>query len=180
MNAFNKSSLSVLKAGALTALALLTLSGCAAGVDDELNGYINEVKGRPGGRIKPLPQINPYVAFQYKALEEGVRSPFQPDRLNEPARTAGPKPEQDRNKEYLEQFPLDSLAMVGTLDREGQTFGLVQTQDGMVHRVVAGNYVGQNDGQILAIDGAGISLEEIVPDGIGGFYKRPAEIGLKD
>ena len=180
MNTVIKSSLNILKAAALASLALLTLSGCASGVDDELNEYINEVKDRPGGRIKPLPQINPYVAFQYKALEEGVRSPFQPDRLNEPPRTAGPKPVQDRNKEYLEQFPLDSLAMVGTLDREGQTFGLVQTQDGMVHRVIAGNYVGQNDGQILAIDGAGIALEEIVPDGIGGFYKRPAEIGLKD
>ena len=26
---------------------------------------------------------------------------------------------------------------------------------------------------------AGIRLEELVPDGIGGFYKRSAEIGLK-
>ena len=162
------------------AMLVLLLAGCAAGVDDELTGYIDEVKARPGGRIKPLPQINPYVAFQYKALDENVRSPFQPDRVNEPPRTAGPKPMRDRNKEYLEQFPLDTLAMVGTLDRNGETFGLVQTQDGMVHRVIAGNYVGQNDGQILAIDGAGIQLEEIVPDGLGGFYKRPAEIGLDD
>lgn len=168
-----------LRSSIAAVLAAALLSGCAAGVDDELNGFISEVKGRPGGRIQPLPQINPYVAFQYLALEENVRSPFQPDRLNKPSRTAGPKPARNRNKEYLEQFPLDSLAMVGTLDRQGKTFGLVQTKDGMVHRVIAGNYIGQNEGQILAIDVAGIALEEFVPDGIGGFYKRPAEIGLK-
>ena len=56
----------------------------------------------------------------------------------------------------------------------------VQTQDGMVHRVIPGNYVGQNDGRILAVNDSGIRLEELVPDGIGGFYKRSAEIGLSD
>ena len=50
----------------------------------------------------------------------------------------------------------------------------------MVHRVTSGNYVGQNDGRIVDVDDAGIRLEELVPDGIGGFYKRPAEIGLND
>ena len=167
-------------ATAIAMVAAMTITGCIGGVDSELEDYIAEVKERPGGRIEPLPQINPYVAFKYKAEDESVRSPFQPDRVNEPARTAGPKPARNRNKEYLEQFPLDSLAMVGTLNRQGSTFGLVQTQDGMVHRVIAGNYVGQNDGEILDIDGAGIQLEEIVPDGIGGFYKRQAEIGLND
>ena len=70
--------------------------------------------------------------------------------------------------------------MVGTLQNEGMTFGLVQTQDGMVHRVTPGNFVGQNEGQITTISAASISLEELVPDGIGGFYKRSAEIGLSD
>lgn len=152
--------------------------GCAAGVDDELMTYIDEVKARPGGRIEALPQIKPYENFAYSADE--VRSPFSPDRPDAPASMAGPKPIQDRNKEYLEQFPLDTLDMVGTLDREGDLYGLVQTQDGMVHRVLAGNYVGQNDGRIVAINDAEIRLEELVPDGIGGFYKRSAEIGLND
>ena len=57
-----------LRSSIAAVLAAALLSGCAAGVDDELNGFISEVKGRPGGRIQPLPQINPYVAFQYLAL----------------------------------------------------------------------------------------------------------------
>jgi type IV pilus assembly protein PilP len=176
-------STSVFTAGLVrrVAVALLVtvgLSGCAAGVDDELRAYINEVKARPGGRIEPLPTIKPYESFAYSA--DNMRSPFAPDRPNSPASMAGPKPIKDRSKEYLEQFPLDTLAMVGTLERDGRTFGLLQTQDGMVHRVTAGNYVGQNDGQIVAISGGAISIEELVADGIGSFYKRSAEIGLSD
>lgn len=166
----------ILQVGVLVAASLLL--GCSSGVDDELLSYLDEIKARPGGRIEALPQIKPYETFSYAA--DDVRSPFAPDRPAAPATMAGPKPIRDRNKEYLEQFPLDTLAMVGTLDRSGQTFGLVKTKDGMVHRVTSGNYVGQNDGRIVDVDDAGIRLEELVPDGIGGFYKRSAAIGLND
>ena len=176
MNTFSYNT-SLIKRMAVLAVAAVTF-GCSAGVDSELRGYIDEVKARPGGRIEPLPQIRPYETFAYTA--DSARSPFQPDRPDSPAAIAGPKPVKDRNKEYLEQFPLDTLAMVGTLENSGTTFGLVQTQDGMVHRVTPGNYVGQNDGRIVDINGAAIRLEELVPDGIGGFYKRSAEIGLSD
>lgn len=161
----------------LTAVALC-LSGCIAGVDDELTSYIDDVKSRPGGRIEPLPTIKPYESFSYAV--DNMRSPFAPDRPNSPSAIAGPKPIKDRSKEYLEQFPLDTLAMVGTLERDGRVYGLVQTQDGMVHRVTPGNYVGQNDGRITEIDAGTISIEELVADGIGSFYKRSAEIGLSD
>ena len=166
----------VLRVLLLVAAGLIV--GCSAGVDDDLLAYIDDVKARPGGRIEPLPQIRPYETFRYSANE--IRSPFMPDRPDAPTQAAGPRPEQERNKEYLEQFPLDTLEMVGTLDREGRTYGLVQTQDGMVHRVTAGNYLGQYDGRITAVGDAEIALEEIVPDGIGGFYTRSAEIGLSD
>lgn len=174
---------SLLTAGRALRLAFVLcmmagLSGCAAGVDDELRAYIDDVKARPGGRIEPLPTIKPYESFAYSA--DNMRSPFAPDRPNSPSSIAGPKPIKDRSKEYLEQFPLDTLAMVGTLERSGRTFGLLQTQDGMVHRVTAGNYVGQNDGQITEINGGAISIQELVADGIGSFYKRSAEIGLSD
>ena len=156
----------------------MVLLGCAGGVDDELLAYVDEVKARPGGRIEPLPQIKPYEKFAYAAGD--IRTPFAPDRPDVNSVRSGPKPNADRNKEYLEQFPLDTLAMVGTLDREGKTFGLLRTTDGMVHRVISGNYIGQNDGQVVAVNDAGIRLEELVPDGIGGFYKRSAEIGLDE
>jgi len=161
----------------LLGIAALGVAACAGGSADLLE-YIDDVKARPGGRIEPLPQIKPYDTFAYQASD--LRSPFMPDQPNAPGNIAGPYPVENRNKEYLEQFPLDTLDMVGTLDRSGKTFALVQTLDGLVHRVIAGNYLGQNDGRIIAINDAEISLEELVSDGIGGFFKRSAAIGLSD
>jgi type IV pilus assembly protein PilP len=156
-------------------LLVAGLSGCGSERDD-LALYINEVKARSGGRIEPLPQIKPYETFTYNA--ESDRSPFLPDsNIREPGPT-GPKPIINRNKEYLEQFPLDTLAMVGTLNTRGENFGLVQTKDGLVHRVLPGNYIGQNDGRITAISDAEIEVEELVSNGIGNFFKRSAAIGL--
>ncbi len=153
----------------------LTLAGCGGDMDDLL-AYIDEVKSRPGGRIEPLPQIKPYETFTYEA--ETLRSPFVADAGPQRAAPSGPRPIADRPKEYLEQFPLDTLEMVGTLNREGRTYGLVQTQDGLVHRVLPGNYVGQNDGRVTSVSESEIGIDELVPDGIGGFFKRSAAISL--
>jgi type IV pilus assembly protein PilP len=159
----------------IPALAL-SAAGCS-GSNGDLDEYINEVKARPGGRIEPLPQIKPYETFTYEA--QSLRSPFQPDTPKGRA-AAGPRPEANRPKEYLEQFPLDTLKMVGTLQRDNQRYALLQTQDGLVHRVVPGNYVGQNDGRVVSVTDGEVQIEELVPDGIGGFYKRSAAIGLSD
>ncbi|MCC7257173.1 MAG: pilus assembly protein PilP [Gammaproteobacteria bacterium] len=159
------------------ALALvLAIAGCG-GSNDDLAEYIDQVKARPGGRIEPLPQIKPYETFNYEA--QALRSPFMPDSPKGRA-AAGPRPEANRPKEYLEQFPLDTLKMVGTLQRDNNRYALLQTQDGLVHRVVPGNYVGQNDGRVVAVSDGEVQVDELVPDGIGGFYKRSAAIGLSD
>jgi type IV pilus assembly protein PilP len=68
--------------------------------------------------------------------------------------------------------------MVGTIRIAGTMYGLVQTKDGIVHRVTVGNYMGQNDGRITDILPSKLDLTEIVPDGLGGYMKRPAALGL--
>jgi type IV pilus assembly protein PilP len=157
---------------------LLSIFVVACGGDmSDLQGYIAEVKQRPGGRIEPLPQIKPYETFRYRA--DNLRSPFLPDqREASSGKSTGPTPIENRNKEYLEQFPLDTLNMVGTLERKGRTYGLVQTNDGLVHRVLPGNYLGQNDGRIVLVTEGRIEVEELVSNGIGNFFKRSAGIGI--
>ncbi|MCK6370295.1 MAG: pilus assembly protein PilP [Gammaproteobacteria bacterium] len=162
--------------GAALVLLVTVVAGCGSRNDDLLE-YVDEVKARPGGRIEPLPQIKPYETFTYEA--QSLRSPFVADSPKGRS-AAGPRPEANRPKEYLEQFPLDTLKMVGTLHRDNNRYALLQTQDGMVHRVVPGNYVGQNDGRVVQVTDGEIQVEELVPDGIGGFYKRSAAIGLSD
>jgi type IV pilus assembly protein PilP len=70
--------------------------------------------------------------------------------------------------------------MVGTLKLGGANFGLVQTKDGLIHRVLPGNHLGQNDGRITSVTDARIAVVEIVPDGLGGYLERPAALALSD
>ena len=167
--------------GLVLVVAALGLAACG-GDNDDLDQYINEVKARPGGRIEPLPEITPYEVFTYIADAEGVRSPFVPDTPQAATTGAGGgiRPDADRSREFLEGFPLDTLRMVGTLNIGGTTYGLVQTSDGLIHRVVPGNYMGQNDGRINQISESEIELIEIISDGIGGYIERDAAISLSD
>ncbi len=155
--------------------ASLLLSGCADPLD-ELRGEIEKAKARPGGRIEPLPEVKPYVSVAYTMAE--ARSPFVPG--SDLERAGGLRPDSDRPREYLEQFSLDTLRMVGTLKLGGSQFGLVQTKDGLIHRVVVGNHLGQNDGRIETVGEAEIALVEIVPDGLGGYVERQAALALSE
>tara|TARA_R110002049_G_scaffold20717_16_gene75999 strand:- start:2935 stop:3456 length:522 start_codon:yes stop_codon:yes gene_type:complete len=168
----------IIKSSALIALAMLGLGGC--GDADDLDAYINQVKAKPGGRIDPLPDITPYEVFTYKADIEGMRSPFMPDTPQSAGPAGGTRPDPDRPREFLETEPLDSLSMVGTMNIGNTAYGLVQTSDGLIHRVLPGNYMGQNDGRIVAIDESKITLVEIISDGIGGYIERDAAVSLSD
>ncbi|MFK8053953.1 MAG: pilus assembly protein PilP [Woeseiaceae bacterium] len=156
----------------------LTLSACGGDMRD-LDRYIDEVKSRKGQRPAPLPEVKPYETFTYVADTEGLRSPFQADTPTAAGGIgSGPRPDTNRSREYLEEFPLDSFDMVGTLSMSGNNFGLLRAQDGIVHRVLPGNYVGQNDGKITSISESEIQLVEIVSNGIGGYIEREVAIAL--
>lgn len=154
--------------------ALLS-AGCSDGLDD-LRADIEKAKQRPGGRIQPLPEVKPYISHEYQMADR--RSPFLQSFAGE--NPTGPRPDIQRPREYLEQFPLDTLRMVGTLNLGAAHYGLVQTRDGMIHRVLPGNHLGQNDGRVMTVGDAQISVIEIVPDGLGGYLERPAALALSD
>jgi len=169
----------LMKQGLALLLVALGLSACGGGSDD-LDAYVNEVKKRKGGVIDPLPEITPYEVFNYLADKQGIRSPFRPDTPQSAGGISGPRPDDERSREYLESFPLDALAMVGTLHIEETMYGLVKTSDGLIHRVIPGNFLGQNDGRITEISESEIELVEIISDGIGGYIERDAAVGLSD
>ena len=129
----------------------------------------------PGGRVEPLPELKPYESYTYES--SAVRSPFMPGGSG--ASSVGAlRPDSRRNREFLEQFSLDTLRMVGTLKLSDRTYGLIKTKDGLVHRVLPGNYLGQADGRVTEILPSKISVVEIVPDGLGGYMERPASLAL--
>ncbi|HEV2440966.1 MAG TPA: pilus assembly protein PilP [Steroidobacteraceae bacterium] len=152
--------------------AVMGLAGCSS-ADSDLQQFIQQTKQQPGGHVDPLPEIKPYETFVYD--DQTLRSPFVPSQA---AGFNSVRPDSKRPREFLEQFSLDTLRMVGTIRLAGAMYGLVETKDGIVHRVTVGNYMGQNDGRIADITPSKIDVNEIVPDGLGGYMKRPAALGL--
>ena len=172
-----QSNLNRLIACALLGYGLVTGLAACSSADDELDRFIEDTKKQPGGRVQPLPEVKPYETFVYADMDK--RSPFLPSGPGGSASNSL-RPDSKRNREFLEQFSLDTLKMVGTLHLGNTTYGLVQSKDKLVHRVVVGNYIGQADGRITSITPTKILVTEIVPDGLGGYIERPAALGLTD
>jgi len=161
----------------IAVLAAVAAAGCSSGQSD-LQKWIAETKKKPGGRVQALPEVKPYESFVYAA--SNLRSPFTPQGPNAAGANAGLRPSARRNREFLEGFPLDTLRMVGTFKVGPHFYGLVQSKDGLVHKVQPGNYLGHNDGKVTDISSSKISLLEIIPDGLGGYIERPASLTLND
>ncbi|MCG8432904.1 MAG: pilus assembly protein PilP [Gammaproteobacteria bacterium] len=165
------------------ALFLVALAGCTSDVSD-LQAFVEAEKAKQPGAIEPLPQIKPYEGFVYRAHD--LRAPFTPDtqgdrqQSDQMASNSGIQPDFNRNREYLETFPLDALLMVGTLEIRGSQFGLVRDPDGAIHRVQTENFLGQNHGKITEISEFDIKVTEIIPDGLGGWMERQAGLGLAE
>ena len=167
------------------ALGLVVLAsgfaGCTADRDD-LEVYIAEVQNRKSTDVEPVPQVLVYEPFRYAQYDEP--DPFEPFESGatgpiQAQSSSALSPDFNRNREPLESFPLEGLRMRGTLEFRGQRYALIQAPDGIVHRVQTGNYMGQNYGRVVEIGAAEIVLEEIVPDGLGGYVKRDATVALR-
>ena len=163
----------------LLPLGILVLSACSADNQD-LQQWVVDKKAERVAFRNDLPEVKPYVIYEYQSAD--LRSPFEPTVLESQRKKTsnGLGPDLTRNKQPLESYALDSLRMVGTLLRNNVNFALVQTPDGLIHRVQNGNYMGENDGQIVSISESRIQLSELVSDGLGGYAKRDAAIGLSD
>jgi type IV pilus assembly protein PilP len=156
-------------------LAGVALLGACTSDMDELQQYIAQIKARKNRKIEPIPQIKQYEAFTYVAGDR--REPFTPMMLG--AATSSVRPDQNRNREPLEEFPLDALKLVGTIDYHGVLYAMIRAPDGVIHRVTTGNYMGQNFGKITNVSETEVALDEIVPDGFGGFKEQPATLAAE-
>jgi type IV pilus assembly protein PilP len=156
---------------------LVMLAGCTKGMSD-LRSWVAQEKTKKGAPIEPLPVIKTFETFKYD--DQDLRDPFSPStvELENNNATSGPRPDADRAKEPLEMFSLDSLKMVGTVGSGANMEVLVKDPGGVIHRVHANEYMGQNYGHITAISEDHIDLVELVSNGNGGWMERPASIAL--
>lgn len=146
----------------------------------EIETYVATIEARKIKEIEPLPDIKPYEPFTYTAYS--LRSPFVGAFAQETTRKMaaenGIHPDVNRRKEVLESFPLDSLRMVGTLEKNNKKWALVTDPKGAVYRLTTGNYVGQNHGQLNSILDDKLLITEIIPDPSGGWRERKASLAL--
>ncbi|ANI52148.1 UNVERIFIED_ORG: type IV pilus assembly protein PilP [Pseudomonas fluorescens] len=165
---------------ALSAL-LLVLGGCGGDDFSDLDAYMNEVRLRPPGKIEPTPTFRSYPTFTYSAAN--LRSPFsrqlRVDLAGQKHGSRDVKPDPNRVKQYLEGFNIEQFEMVGTIANASGSFALLRGAGG-VHRLKVGDYLGRNDGRIVAISASQVEVVEIVPDGQGAWLERPRTIPLKE
>jgi len=151
------------------------LSGCIDSTAD-LEKFVAETQKRQRSFVDPLPEFIPYQSFTYRS--DVLRDPFISQQQSQAKKSTKPglTPDTQRRKEPLEQFPLDTLKMVGILEQNKTNWGLIQAPDGTIHKVLAGNHLGENDGKIISVSEQKISIKEIVNDGLGNYVSRDAAL----
>ena len=151
---------------------------CGGESHQDLRAWMQEQGKGVKGKLDPLPQVKPYEPFAYNAFD--LPDPFRPRKI-EPMKGASKlAPDLSRRKEPLEAFPLESLQMVGTLQRGKTTYALVRTTEKDVYQIKVGNYMGQNFGVVVDINDGEIRLKELVQDGAGDWTERSSTIQLAE
>jgi len=163
----------------LIILASSLMIGCAERKMDDLQRFVENVHKDKQPRVEPLPRIKPHETFTYTATK--LTDPFFKGNLaqSQPmAAASGLTPDMTRRKEPLEQFPLDSLSMVGTLSRGDDIWAVIRAPDDTIHRAQAGNYVGQNYGEIQKVTSGKLLVSELVAGGNNNWIERESSIAI--
>lgn len=168
-------------AGALMAAALL-LAGCGDSDVKEVRDWMDQVKRETRPAVKPLSEPKDFIPYAYAAKD--AVDPFSQDKLlsqlAKAAETAPDpnKPDLKRPRELLEGFPLDTMHMVGTMQKTGVNYALVQI-DRAVYQVRAGQRIGQNFGMVTRVEDDAINIREVVQDAAGEWVERMAKLELQ-
>lgn len=160
----------------LIGLIPLLVAGCNDQKQD-LQAFTTDVRSRQSAPIPVIPEISDYAPFAYIAGDR--RSPFAAEVEVPVAVDASGStihPDIDRPRGPLEAFQLDSLSMVGMIAVAGTRYALILAPDGVVYQTTIGDYAGKDYGKVTTISNTGLTLSELVPNGMGGYMKRPASI----
>ena len=163
-------------------LSALVLAGCG-GPQDELQAWMEQQKREVQPRVTPLEPPKQFDPQAYVAVD-GVE-PFSTQKLTVALKFEARQPnsliaaELNRRREPLEAYPLDSMAMVGSVSRQGRQYALLRV-DQLLYQVKVGDYLGQNYGRITGISETEVALREIVQDAAGEWIERTSSLQLQE
>jgi len=162
------------------AMFAMVVAGCAS--QGDIQQWVKEQRQQAVPRVTPISEPKPYVPLQY--TQAGQADPFSSVRLLKVLGADQPKNElclheQNRRKEPLEEYPLDSMSMVGSLNKNGQQVALVRV-DKLLHQVRVGNHLGQSYGLVTKLSEHEVTLREIIQDGTGDCIERTVTLQLQE
>lgn len=163
----------------LMLLATLLLTACGGEEFQDLQDFVKDSGADLRGQVDPAPEIKPYEPFPYDN-SAGLPDPFKP-RKQETINVGGAglnQPDLARPRQELEEFPLESMKMVGYLRRGNVSNAIIRSSEGKLHRVKAGNYVGMNFGQVTSITETEVKVKEMVQDSAGDWLERESRLQL--
>jgi type IV pilus assembly protein PilP len=152
---------------------MLAAGGCARDDTGDLQAYVAGVQVKQYAGIDPLPTILASAVYNYDVKDS--RDPFKqiPNKTIEVRECT----EITHKRDALEAFPLDTLSMVGSVERDSERWALIRTRDGIVHRRRVNDYMGEDNGQIMKITENSIELLESISQG-GGCVKKTTILTL--
>jgi type IV pilus assembly protein PilP len=167
-------------------LIVLALTACAPSGQEELQAWMNQQRQLTKPQVTPIPEPKKFTPQAY--TQEAATDPFSNQKLTQALKRESAQstsnaglvaPELARRKEPLESYPLDSMAMVGSLLKEGKPVALVKV-DNLLYQVRPGNYLGQNFGKIVKVAETEVVMREIVQDAAGEWIERSATLQLQE
>lgn len=167
-------------------LSVFVLAGCLPSGEDELRLWIADQRANTKPSVTPLTEPKKFIPEPYS--QGAALEPFNQLKLTQALRRDSAQvasnaaliaPEMTRRKEPLEAFPLDAMAMVGSLDKAGTPTALLKV-DNLIYQVKIGNYLGQNYGKVVRITESSIQLREIAQDATGDWIERPVSLDLQE
>ena len=166
---------------AVLAVASILVS-CSA-EHEELRQWMEQQRREVKPSITPIQAPKKFYPQPYTSAQ--AVEPFSVQKLTVALKQEARQPnsllsaELNRRKEPLEAYPLDSMSMVGSVNRQGRPFALLRV-DALLYQVKVGDHLGQNYGRITKIDETEIAMREIVQDAAGEWIERPATLQLQE
>lgn len=160
-------------------VSLLLLAGCGGEEYQDLRDFVKNSGADMRGKIEPPPEVKPYEYFAYNN-ETNLPDPFKPRKqeLRSGGSTGINQPDFDRPKEALEEFPLESLKMVGYLYMNKVGYAVIRATDTKLYRVKAGNHMGTNFGLVEEVSDTEVKVKEMVQDSAGDWTERLSSLQL--
>jgi len=161
-------------------LALFLASCTERDTPDQLRAQLDSVRlNTPPMPTMPVTEpASEFTAHAYAVADDGTAiTPFGAPASVPNEIDINERPRQRGARQPLEDVPLESIRLVGTLSRDGRTDALLQV-DKIVYPARAGDYLGPNFGVIRSIEGRRVELEELVRNG-GNWEKRMTALELQ-